>query len=111
MSPVDTLALFVMSIAVGGVAYLVGRVLGWSVIFCILVVQIVHELLKKLGTLTKVPFKWLERKRKDLELSRLMRETEQADARRKLRRHTEDLLEYPRHRTLPLRVITNPMIQ
>lgn len=111
MSPVDTLALFVMSIAVGGVAYFVGRVLGWSVIFGILVVQIVYGLAQKLAEVAKLPIAWLERKRKDLELSRLMRETEQADARRNLVRRTEDLLEYPRRRTLPLRVITNPMIQ
>lgn len=108
MSPTDTLATLIQVLAVGGVCFFIGRFLG-------LVLVGFFELLKaiwgRVVKLTKLPFEWVRRKRKDLELSRLMRETEQADARRRLRRRTEDLLEYPRHRTLPLRVITNPMIQ
>lgn len=111
MTAVDTVANLMLVALAGGISYLVGRVLGWSVIFFVLCGQIAFEVGKWTAKKLYQPVVWFKKWRDARHLNRLLEECLNADNRRALRRKADDFLDYPRPRVLPVRVITNLNIQ
>lgn len=107
MSPIDTLATLIMAVAVGGVSFFIGRFLGWILVGFFELLRVIWGALGKVFNLIKLPFEWVSQKRKDLELRQLLRESEQANARRR----TYDQLDYPRLRVHPIQDVTNTTTQ
>lgn len=111
MSPIDTLATLIMAMAVGVVSFFIGRFLGWILVGLFELLRVIWGTLGRVVKLIKLPLEWVSRKRKDLELRQLLRESEQANARRRLRRRTYDQLDYPRLRVHPIQDVTNTTTQ
>jgi len=108
MTPDNALVLLILTLMIGGILYGLGRIAGWSILWCYFVGSAIIELSVRL---IKVPLKKLGEWSSARTLNRLLLETEKADARRKLVRDALVPVDSRNIRVLPVRLITNPMIQ
>lgn len=111
MGAVETLASLGLVAIAAICCYGLGRLLGWSIIFMVMCVEIGFKAVKWVYGKLQIPVKHYRNWKTARELNHLLEESINADDRRALRRKADDFLDYPRPRVLPLRVITNPNIQ